>query len=50
MFFVSGHSHKLKERGSFLSTEGDLPLHVATETGEEFIRGLGKNARQLGLI
>ena len=50
IFFVSSHSHKIKERGSFLSVEGDLPLHVATESGKEFIRGSGKNARRLGLI
>ncbi len=50
MFFVSSHSYKIKEQGSFLSEAGDLPLHVATESGKEFIRGLGKNAGRLGLI
>jgi hypothetical protein len=50
MFFVSSDSYKIKQQRSFLSEAGDLPLHVATESGKEFIRGWGKNARRLGLI
>lgn len=50
VFVVSGHSGKIKERGSFLSEDGNLPLHVATESGADFFRGLAKTARRLGLV
>jgi hypothetical protein len=50
VFVVSSHSDRIQEKGSFLATNGTLPIHIGTETGREFIAGLGRELRKEGII
>jgi len=49
-FVVSSHSNQIRERGSFLTMDGSLPIHIGTETSDEFIAGLGRALRKEGII
>lgn len=49
-FVVSSHSDQIHEKGSFLSMNSTLPIHVGTETSSEFIAGLGRVLRKEGII
>lgn len=50
VFLVSGHSGRIKERRSFLSEDGNLPLHIATESGRSFLAGLARDLRRNSLM
>lgn len=50
IFVVSNHSSRIHEKGSFLTKNGTLSIHIATETGSGFIAGLGRAFRKEGII
>lgn len=50
VFVVSSHSGRIHEKGLFLAVNGTLPIHIGTETGSEFIAGLGRELRKEGII
>lgn len=47
-YVVSSHSDQIHEKGSFLATNGILPIHIATVTVGEFIAGVGQALRNEG--
>lgn len=46
IFVVSRHSIRIRERGSFLSEMGVLPIHVTKTTSEQFIAGLASRRKR----
>jgi hypothetical protein len=49
-FFVSKHTRAIREKDSFLSETGILPINISSDTAESFIAGLGYNLKQAGLL
>lgn len=50
IYIVSSHTSQLHKAGSFLSEAGVLPIHFTRTKTEQFIAGLGKRLRKMGVI
>jgi hypothetical protein len=50
VYVVSSHSNRMREKDSFLAKNDTLPIHIDTETGSQFITGLGRELRNRGII
>jgi len=48
LFIVSSHSNRFYGKGSFLSIDGKLPLHISSKTPEEFLKGLARKLEIAG--
>ena len=48
LFVVSSHANRLSGRGSFLSEKGDLPIHVTSNTAEDFFGGVARQLAEAG--
>jgi hypothetical protein len=50
IFIVSSHSRQIREKDSFLSEAGVLPIHVTKTTSDQFVAGLATRRRRYSLF
>lgn len=50
IYVVSSHSTMIHEQGSFLGSDGTLPICIGTTTGSGFMAGLGRSLNKIGAL